>query len=99
MSDKITEKQTLEKLSNMREFISKLCKEYNEEARKIDMNGRLAVMSAYVYDDDNEYSEDNKDKEDSTKTWQEKVESWDCEASVSIDRCNAGGWFPSAICR
>ncbi len=95
----MSDKETIQKLSDMREFIIKLCQEYNEGAKSIDMNGRIAIMQAEVYDD-SVYEDRTEDetKEWATKTWEEKAQSWDYDKSKDIVRCGASAWFPSAIC-
>jgi len=97
MSDQITEKEIIEKLSNMREFIQKLCVEYNNDAKRIDMNSRIALIDASIYDYDDEDEDEELKKEN--KSWEEKAKSYDYTPSLHVDRCNAGAWFPSAFCR
>ena len=94
----MSDQEVIKRLSNMREAIEKLVSEYNNSAKAIDMNGRLALMNAEIYDD--EYDDDEpKDKKENQETWEEKAKSYDNEPCVGINRCGAGAWFPSAICR
>lgn len=89
----MSDREIIKKLSNMREAIEKLISEYNNSAKAIDMNGRLALMNASFYEDDE--LETEKEEE---KSWEEKVNSYNNEPYVRINRCGAGAWFPSAIC-
>ncbi len=100
MSENVSKKEIIEKLSNMREFIIKLCKEYNDGAKSIDMNGRIAIMNAEVWDHESVPEDETEEelKERVTKTWEEKAQSWDYDKSKDIVRCGANAWFPSAIC-
>ncbi len=95
----MSDQETIQKLSDMREFIIKLCKEYNDGAKSIDMNSRIAIMQAEVYDDNMYDEETGEEKKDIVaETWEEKAQSWDYDKSKDIVRCGANAWFPSAIC-
>ncbi len=87
----MSNQKSIKHLSDMREAIAMLIKQYNNAAKEIDMNGRLALVSAEVWD--------NEQEDEKPMTWEEKAKTWDYDTSMNINRCGAGAWFPSAICR
>lgn len=92
MSNKKLNKETIKKLSKMRKEMLSMSVEYNDLAKSIDLESRIAILDAEIYKDDLEKEyESISDMVDKDHSAYEYI-------GYCVNSEGAYAWFPSSIC-